>query len=183
VSSFPCRADELVRIALVTDEIAASDETKAVAEPESVAGAEPETSPVKFTVLTLEVVDFELSDPSPMLWLVEADPPYRRLPIPIAVAEAQSLARHLGQVPSARPTTHDLFSGLLRAAQCDIVACRITDFVAGVYYAELVVATPKGRSTLDCRPSDGINLALRQRPPAPILCDDGILTENSTRRR
>ena len=35
--------------------------------------------------------------------------------------------------------------------------------------------TPAGREQVDCRPSDGIVLALRMPVPAPILVDERLL--------
>ena len=37
--------------------------------------------------------------------------------------------------------------------------------------------TPSGREQLDCRPSDGIILALRMPVPAPILVDVRLLEQ------
>ena len=37
--------------------------------------------------------------------------------------------------------------------------------------------TPGGRERVDCRPSDGIVLALRMPVPAPILVDERLLEE------
>jgi bifunctional DNase/RNase len=45
----------------------------------------------------------------------------------------------------------------------------------GVFTAEIVVSGPTGSSTLDCRPSDAIALALRQRLPVPIMADPDVL--------
>jgi bifunctional DNase/RNase len=37
--------------------------------------------------------------------------------------------------------------------------------------------TPAGRELVDCRPSDGLVLALRMPVPAPILVDERLLEE------
>ena len=37
--------------------------------------------------------------------------------------------------------------------------------------------TPGGRERVDCRPSDGIVLALRMPVPAPILVDERLLDQ------
>jgi hypothetical protein len=44
-----------------------------------------------------------------------------------------------------------------------------------MFTAELVVSGPAGQRTLDCRPSDAIALALRQRIPVPIMADPDVL--------
>ena len=43
--------------------------------------------------------------------------------------------------------------------------------------AELDLMTPAGRKQVDCRPSDGIVLALRMPVPAPVLADERLLEE------
>jgi hypothetical protein len=47
----------------------------------------------------------------------------------------------------------------------------------GNLLAELDLMTPGGREVLDCRPSDGIVLALRMPVPAPILVDERLLDQ------
>ena len=47
----------------------------------------------------------------------------------------------------------------------------------GNLLAELDLMTPGGRERVDCRPSDGIVLALRMPVPAPILVDERLLEE------
>ena len=47
----------------------------------------------------------------------------------------------------------------------------------GTLLAELDLMTPNGRERADCRPSDGIVLALRMPVPAPILVDDRLLEQ------
>jgi hypothetical protein len=45
----------------------------------------------------------------------------------------------------------------------------------GTLLAELDLMAPGGRERVDCRPSDGIVLALRMPVPAPILVDERLL--------
>jgi bifunctional DNase/RNase len=44
----------------------------------------------------------------------------------------------------------------------------------GVYYAQLVLSADHHKEYLDCRPSDGIALALRA--DVPIFVDENVLT-------
>jgi bifunctional DNase/RNase len=37
--------------------------------------------------------------------------------------------------------------------------------------------TPTGRELIDCRPSDGLVLALRMPVPAPVLVDERLLED------
>ncbi len=45
--------------------------------------------------------------------------------------------------------------------------------------AEVVLSGPQGQLTLECRPSDGIALALRQPLPVPITVTTDVLDEAS----
>jgi uncharacterized protein len=125
--------------------------------------------------MTAESVTFDLADPSPMVHLMEAEPPFRNLSIPIALPEAQALELALAGRAGRRPGTHELAATLLARLRADVVAARIVRAEAGVYYAEVDVMGPSGREVVDCRTSDAIILALRQAVPAPILCAEAIL--------
>jgi bifunctional DNase/RNase len=64
---------------------------------------------------------------------------------------------------------------VLRETRTDIVAVRITSFEGGIFKAELDLMTRNGRVILDCRPTDGLILAMRHGVKAPILCDVSVL--------
>lgn len=128
-----------------------------------------------YSVVEVNSVLYELTDPSPRIHLLEAEPPYRYLEIPVALADAIALAHAVARVEGARPTTHELTSAILGRLRADVVALRIARREAGVFYGELDVMTATGREVFDCRVSDGIVLALRQAVPAPILCAESIL--------
>ena len=134
-----------------------------VATPEEV---EPEV--VTFNVMSIESVLYDLSDSSPLVHLIEEDSPYRYLAIPIALTEAVALHNALDKIDGRRPATHELASEVLRRLNADIVAARITRYDGGVFYAELDLMTPGGRVRGDCRPSDGIVLALRMPVPGDL---------------
>ncbi len=133
-------------------------------------------SAATFRVMSVESVLFELGDASPEVHLMEAEAPYRSLSIPLALSDAQSLFQALYQIPGRRPGTHELATTMLSRLRTDVVAARIVRLEAGVFYAELDVMTPQGREVFDCRTSDALNLALRQRVPAPVLCEESILS-------
>ncbi|MHB1852420.1 MAG: bifunctional nuclease family protein, partial [Acidimicrobiales bacterium] len=87
-----------------------------------------------------------------------------------------ALAHAIGGTSAPRPLTHDLFAETLERYGIDVVAVRLTGRTGATYFAELVLVGPVGRSVLSCRPSDGICLALRQRVPAPVLCDERLFS-------
>ena len=152
-----------------------ADAADAADEGESVAASAPEAP--AFRVMSAETVTFDLSDPSPLVHLMETEPPYRNLSIPIALPEAQALELALAGRAGRRPGTHELTATLLARLRADVVAARIVRYEAGVYYAELDVMGPSGREVVDCRTSDAIILAVRQPVRAPILCALSVLDE------
>ena len=129
------------------------------------------------TFVPVEVVSvaFELTDASPTIHLREDEAPFRGIDFPIGLPEAQSIARALEGEPAPRPSTHDLLATVLAAAGCDLVAVRITGVREGTIVAELDLMGPRGREVVDCRPTDGIALALRVPARAPILSDAALL--------
>ena len=133
---------------------------------------------ITYRVMTVESVLFELGDPSPEVHLMEAEAPYRSLSVPIALSDAQALHQALYSVAGRRPGTHELTTTMLARLRSDVVAARIVRFESGIFYAELEVMTPQGREVFDCRTSDALILALRQRVPAPVLCNEEILSND-----
>jgi bifunctional DNase/RNase len=71
--------------------------------------------------------------------------------------------------------THELFMHVMQRARIDVIAVRLIGREAGNLLAELDLMTTTGREQVDCRPSDGIVLALRMPVPAPILVDERLL--------
>jgi hypothetical protein len=66
---------------------------------------------------------------------------------------------------------------VLQRAHVDVVAVRLTGREEGNLLAELDLMTPGGREMIDCRPSDGLVLALRMPVPAPVLVDERLLED------
>jgi len=135
----------------------------------------PEPTEVVYRVLHLESVLYDLVDPSPTIHLVEAEPPYRYLVIPIALSDAVALHNALSNVVGRRPSTHELVTTVFTRLQAEVIAAKIVRVENGVFFAELDLMTPKGREVFDCRVSDALTLALRQSAAAPILCADEVL--------
>jgi uncharacterized protein len=122
-------------------------------------------------------VDVMLVLPSthPVVVLQESDLPYRELRIPIGGPEGIAIGYAARQIATPRPLTHELMSQLLERFSLTLDVVRITGLTGGVFTAEIVVSGPTGSRTLDCRPSDAIALALRQRLPVPIMADPDVL--------
>jgi bifunctional DNase/RNase len=140
----------------------------------------PETSSgldddVVYRVVTAESVIFDLSDASPFVHLMESGAPFRYLSIPIALPEAQALHNAMSGIEGRRPGTHELVTAIIGRLQADVIAVRIVRYEQGVFFADLDLMTAKGRQRFDCRTSDAIIIALRQKVPAPILCAEEVL--------
>jgi len=131
--------------------------------------------PAHFVVVEVVNVSYELPSPHPVVHLLEQSSPFRGLDFPIGLPEAQSIALALEGEQPPRPSTHDLLVAIMAAAGCEVVAVRLTGEQSGTILGELDVMGPKGHEVLDCRPSDGIAIALRLAVPAPILCEAELL--------
>ncbi len=124
-------------------------------------------------------VNIDLTTKSPVLDLVEIDGE-RELTISIGILEAASIATALEDVTSPRPMTHDLMFQLVDAMQASAERIEIVREEQGIFFANLVLKIGEETRTVDCRPSDGVALALRA--GAPILVSDDLLgkSENET---
>jgi bifunctional DNase/RNase len=122
----------------------------------------------------------ELPATDPVLSLREADPPGRLLRIPIGMAEGVAIAYAWRQLATPRPLTHELFVEALGRFDLRVELVEVTEVQGRSFSGQLRLVGPQRSEVVPCRPSDGIALALRQRPPAPILVDDAVLEAAGT---
>jgi hypothetical protein len=140
--------------------------------------AAPATGTIRsFRVMHVEDVSIDLPSQYPSVTLVEAEPPMRALVFPVGLAEGAAMALAIRRMASRRPLTHELFMDVLQRARIDVVSVRVIGREEGNLLAELDLMTPTGAQIVDCRPSDGLVLALRMPVPAPILVDERLLEE------
>ena len=99
----------------------------------------------------------------------------RLLPIWIGQAEAESIVRHMHNVKSPRPFTHDLVRSLIVGMGAQLRRVHITRVEKSTYYAELQIQRGETLVHIDARPSDSIAIALRL--AAPIFVADDLLVE------
>ena len=85
------------------------------------------------------------------------------IPIWIGLNEANAIALELENVSSPRPMTHDLMKSIMANLQAVLAKVIITDIVENTYYAELIIEKDGEQRTIDCRPSDAVALALKNR--------------------
>jgi len=101
----------------------------------------------------------------------------RRLRIWLGEPEATAIALHLERVPLPRPLTYAFAAGVLHAAGGHLREVRIDRLVGETFYATAVVEGPAGRTALDARPSDALNVALLV--GAPIRVAAAVLDAES----
>ena len=130
-----------------------------------------------FRVMDVEDVSLDLPSQFPAVTLVESEPPMRTLVFPVGLPEGTAIAQALRRMEGRRPMTHELFMRVIQRARIDVIALRVVGREEGTLLAELDLMTPGGRERVDCRPSDGIVLALRMPVPAPILVDERLLED------
>ncbi len=85
------------------------------------------------------------------------------IPIWIGLNEANAIALELENVSSPRPMTHDLMKSIMANLEAVLAKVIITDIVENTYYAELHIEKDGEQRVIDCRPSDAVALALKNR--------------------
>jgi bifunctional DNase/RNase len=85
------------------------------------------------------------------------------IPIWIGMNEANAIAMELEDVCSPRPMTHDLLKSIMGNLEAILSRVIITDIVENTYYAELHIQKDGKEKIIDCRPSDAVALALKNR--------------------
>jgi len=112
------------------------------------------------------------SDATTVPLVILADAEGRVLPIFIGIWEAVSINSAKVKEVLPRPFTHDLFIDLCGKFSITLRSLQIDSIDNGVYYAQLVLVAEHHEEYLDCRPSDGIALALRAE--IPIFVDESV---------
>ena len=124
-----------------------------------------------FRMALVSSVSVDLPNQHPSVVLRESESPRRQLTFSIAFHDAVVLSHALRRIPTPRPLTHELLTGILQRFDIDVVAVRLVGRQGSVYFAELDLMGRNGRSVQSCRPSDALTVALLQPVPVPILID------------
>lgn len=138
--------------------------------------ATPAAGSPSWRIVSVASVHVELPDQFPVVTLRETETAQRQLSFRIGLAEGVALRHALDGTRAARPLTHDLFAAALRRLGAEVTAVRLTARRGTVYAAELELMTARGREVLECRPSDGLALAMRAAVPAPVLVDERLFS-------
>lgn len=102
------------------------------------------------------------------------------IPIWIGLSEANAIAMELENVCSPRPMTHDLMKNIMQDLEAVLARVIITDIVENTYYAELHIEKDGCEKVIDCRPSDAVALALKNRAKifvTPQVLETSVLAD------
>ena len=92
----------------------------------------------------------------------------RHIAVVMRKAEADHLVMYLQNIQVSRPMTYTFMADLLQALGGRMAEARITRVDGRTIHAAAVIESPQGVQTLDARPSDVMNLALRAGAPIRV---------------
>jgi bifunctional DNase/RNase len=105
----------------------------------------------------------------------------RYLPIWIGIYEAEAITIALQEVEVARPLTHDLLKNVFGVLDARIIRVEVSDLREDTFYGNIVVEVDGRTMSIDSRPSDALNLAVRANVPIlvkrTVLDAAGIIPE------
>jgi bifunctional DNase/RNase len=121
----------------------------------------------------LRAVRVDLQSNTPVLLLQETEGEGRTLPIFIGTPEAAAIAYALQEVAMPRPMTHDLIKELLDSLDADLERVVITELRTSTYFAEMQLRKGAQQTTISCRPSDAVAVAVRT--GSSLYVDDELM--------
>src|SRR5690348_4521236 len=89
--------------------------------------------------------------------------------------EGNCMKLQLEGIQTERPMTYELMLHALEAHGAQVVRAEVVRKVDSTFFAQLTTVSDGNERTLDCRPSDALNLALRA--GAPIAVAQEVLDE------
>ncbi len=101
----------------------------------------------------------------------------RTFPILIGIFEATSIDRHVKQIQTPRPLTHDLLVSAIEIMGGELQDVVITELRDHTYFAVLRVRHQGDLLEIDSRPSDAIAVAVTTDPPLPIYVSEEVLND------
>jgi bifunctional DNase/RNase len=124
------------------------------------------------------IVRFSQPDEEGEVRLELKDDLERTLIMPVGACGAQAIMLALKRVQIDRPLTHELLLTIADELGATVDALVIDDLSKGIFYARLLLTTAEGTLSLDCRPSDGLAIALRAN--APLFATDTVMQGEGT---
>ena len=111
--------------------------------------------------------------------VVLQDEQERQLHVVIGQCEALAIAQRLdAEFEVTRPLTQDLILNLWKRLGAVPVQLRIDDLWKGIYYSKMTVEREAEYLDIDCRPSDGLALALAAK--VPIFVADKVMVRGNS---
>ena len=95
------------------------------------------------------------------------------LPIWVGIYEANAIALEIEKVSTPRPMTHDLLKNLLLGLETRVHKVVVSDLRDDTFYALIWLERDGQVISIDSRPSDALELALRV--DCPIYVEDEVL--------
>ena len=100
----------------------------------------------------------------------------RYLPVWIGPSEADSIAMKLRNITLPRPMTHDLLHSIIvEDLDTSVTRVIVSRLEQTTFYAQIVLQRNGTTIERDCRPSDGIALAVRT--GSPIYASEDVVAE------
>lgn len=125
--------------------------------------------------LTKIIIDEKRQDQIIVLKEKEGD---RQIPIVIGFMEASAIKMKISGIEVPRPLTHDLLVSVIGAMDSQITRLIIDRLETNTFFAKIEIRKANGDiKSVDCRPSDGIAVAVRIK--CPIFVDEDVLTKAS----
>ncbi|MEO0240110.1 MAG: bifunctional nuclease family protein [candidate division WOR-3 bacterium] len=97
------------------------------------------------------------------------------LPISIGDNEGLSILRKLQEVPFPRPMTYELINKIIKELGGEVEKITIDKLKDGIFYATIHLNQGKKKILIDSRPSDAINIAIRNK--VKIFVEENVFKE------
>lgn len=136
---------------------------------------EPEMIEMTVDDVVSRFADEELVDERMRVLLLRERAGERVLPIWIGSPEGDAIVMRLAGEETPRPMTADLTARLIEALGGRIERVLVSSLREKTFFAVVSVSGPGGKTELDARPSDAVNLATRV--GAPIYVDEAVLEQ------
>ena len=136
---------------------------------------EPEMIEVTVDDVVSRFAEEDLVDERMRVVLLREKEGDRVLPIWIAAPEGDALVMRLAGEETPRPMTADLTTRLIDVLGGRVERVVVSSLREKTFFAVVTVSGAEGRSDVDARPSDALNLAARA--GAPVYVDEAVLDQ------
>jgi hypothetical protein len=121
----------------------------------------------------IESIRMSLMNPHHVIILREIDGA-RCLPVFVGKPEGDSIRFKLNQDEIPRPLSHDLAADILEQLEARVSHILIRELRDQHFFASIIFQGDNGDIDIDCRPSDGIAIAVRV--SCPIFVDESVMS-------